>query len=354
MVDCLVIGLGLAGVSFCETLFKNNRTFVVFNDDSQTASLVAGGLYNPVILKRFTLSWKAAEQLAFANNFYANLQKRLGIDFDYKIPVLRKFASTEEENLWFEASDRPQLSKYLSTRLVQNKNPNLKANHGFGQVLHTGKLNTFALISSYRDWLLTNGFLKHGTFDYDLLQFKEEYFQYKEVKAKQIVFAEGYGIKLNPFFNYLPLYGSKGEYLIIRSSELNEANIIKSSIFIIPLGNDLYKVGATYNRDDKTSVPTSDGKEELLRKLDDLLNCSYEVIDQVAGVRPTVKDRRPLVGEHPKHKKMWVLNGFGSHGVMIGPWAAEQLFQHMEKGIPIDSEMHIERFQTEYLKINRS
>ncbi|MGB3149530.1 MAG: FAD-dependent oxidoreductase, partial [Maribacter sp.] len=74
MIDYLVVGLGLAGTSFCETLFKNNKTFVVFNDTSQKSSLVAGGLYNPVILKRFTLSWNAAEQLPVAANFYTELE----------------------------------------------------------------------------------------------------------------------------------------------------------------------------------------------------------------------------------------------------------------------------------------
>ncbi len=352
MIDYLVVGLGLAGTSFCETLLKNHKRFVVFNDDSQTSTLVAGGLYNPVILKRFTLSWKATEQLAFANDFYADLQKRLGINFDYKIPVYRRFASTEEQNLWFEASDRPQLAKFISTHLIQNKNPNLKANHGFGQVLHTGKLDTFALISSFKDWLSINGLLKQGTFNHESLQFKEGYFQYKEIKARNIVFAEGYGLKKNPFFNYLPLYGSKGEYLIIKSKQLREVNIIKSSIFIIPLGEDVYKVGATYNRKDKNNLPTECARAELLRKLKDLIACDYEVINHVAGMRPTVKDRRPLVGEHPKHKKMWVLNGFGSHGIMIGPWAAEKLVNHMVNDTLLDMEMNIERFREDYDAIN--
>ena len=257
MIDYLVVGLGLAGTSLCETLFKNHKTFVVFSDESQTSSLVAGGLYNPIILKRFTLSWKATEQLAFADNFYTDLQKRLVTDFDYKIPVFRRFASTEEQNLWFEASDKPQLTEYISTSLVQNKNQNIKANYGFGKVLHTCRLDTVALISGYRKWLSENGFFKQATFDHDLLQFKEGYFKYQEIKTRNIVFVEGYGLKQNPFFNYLPLYGSKGEYLIIKSKELQVVNIIKSSIFIIPLREDLYKVGATYNREDKTNVPTS-------------------------------------------------------------------------------------------------
>lgn len=352
MVDYIIVGLGLAGSAFCERLVENNKTFTVFNDSSQTSSRVAGGLYNPVILKRFTLTWKADEQLAITNDFYLGLEKRLGIKFDAKLPVLRRFASVEEQNLWFEAADKHHLKKYLSTDLISNQNKNLISPHGYGEVLQTGVLDTNLLLSSYEDWLLKEGFLESGTFDYQQLQIEQEYVVYKKHKAKRIVFTEGFGLMQNPFFNYLPMQGSKGEYVIIRARNLKEENIIKSSIFLIPLGNDLYKVGATYSREEKTNIPTSEAKSELLRKLNDVLDCDYEVLEQVAGVRPTLQDRRPLVGVHPTYKNLYVLNGFGSHGVMIGPWASLALYNHIENNSPLDSEMNIKRFEKKFYNFN--
>ncbi len=70
MVDYLIVGLGLAGIAFCERLEEHSKTFMVINDDSQTSSNIAGGLYNPVILKRFNLAWKAHEQLGLIQHFY--------------------------------------------------------------------------------------------------------------------------------------------------------------------------------------------------------------------------------------------------------------------------------------------
>ena len=64
----------------------------------------------------------------------------------------------------------------------------------------------------------------------------------------------------------------------------------------------------------------------------------------MAGIRPTVKDRRPLVGAHPEHKNMFVLNGLGTRGVMIGPYIAKQLFNHIENEMPLDDEINIIRF----------
>ena len=346
MVDYMVVGLGLAGVAFCETLRKNNKTFVVFNDQSQTSSRVAGGLYNPVILKRFTLSWRADEQLPIATDFYTQLEQFLNVKFDEKLNVLRKFASIEEQNLWFEAADKEKLKPYLDSKLVSNENASLKALHQFGKVLETGKLNTKLLFNSYANWLKKENKLFSDTFDYNQLKIEQEAVGYQDIKAKNIVFTEGYGMMQNPYFNHLPMQGSKGEYIVIKAKELKEIQIIKSSIFLIPLGDDLYKVGATYNRDQKDNLTTLEAKNELTNKLDTLLGCAYEIVDHEAGMRPTVKDRRPLVGRHPKYNNLWLLNGFGSHGITIAPWAAKSLYERIEHQIPLLEEMNIERFAT--------
>ncbi len=344
MLDYLVVGLGLAGVSFCETLRRHNKSFMVFNDDSQTSSKVAGGIYNPVILKRFTLSWKADEQLPVAADFYAQLSRFLGVQFDEKLNVLRKFASIEEQNLWFEASEKNNLNSYLTTTLVVNNNKHLAAPYSFGKVVQTGKLNTKVLIEAYTQWLEREKQINQETFQHSALQLHSNYVSYQGNTAKNIVFAEGYGLKNNPYFNYLPMQGSKGEYLIIKAEKLKEQSMIKSSFFLIPLGDDLYKVGATYNRDQKDSNTTAEAQTEIRKKMDSLLECPYSIVGQEAGVRPTIKDRRPLVGKHPIHDRLWVLNGFGSHGVLIAPWASKALYERIEFGVPVLEEMDIKRF----------
>jgi glycine/D-amino acid oxidase-like deaminating enzyme len=104
-------------------------------------------------------------------------------------------------------------------------------------------------------------------------------------------------------------------------------------------------VGATYHWEERTHEVTLKAREELLTKLNTMITCSFKVIDQVAGIRPTVKDRRPLVGEHPVYKNMFVLNGLGTRGVMIGPYVAKQLFNHIEFGSSLEAEIDIKRFQ---------
>ena len=81
-VDYIIIGCGLASIAFCEQLRANNKSFVVYDDNSQKSSIVAAGLYNPVILKRFSEVWKSKEQLEIALPVYAKIEKQLNIKID--------------------------------------------------------------------------------------------------------------------------------------------------------------------------------------------------------------------------------------------------------------------------------
>ncbi len=348
MLDYLVVGLGLAGVSFCHTLETHNKSFHVITDTSQQSSWVAGGLYNPVILKRFKAAWKGREQLLELKPFYHSLEKQLGVKLDYPVRVLRRFVSAEEQNLWFEAADKPELKSLLSLNIQQNTNSVLDAPWGYGEVLGTGRIDTKALVESYNEYLSQSGKILHEHLEHQSLIIHPDHIEYGSLAARKIVFATGYGLSKNPYFNYLPLQGTKGELLTIKTAELQEKNVIKSSVFIIPLGNDLYRIGATYKWKDKTNQPTEEARKELLEKLNTFLKCDYEVIDQIAGIRPTVSDRRPLVGQHPDFDRLYVLNGFGSRGVMIGPYASLRLYNLIENGISLPAEMDIRRFDKKY------
>ncbi|WP_142785342.1 NAD(P)/FAD-dependent oxidoreductase [Changchengzhania lutea] len=344
-VDYIIVGIGLAGISFCEQLRKHNKTFVVFDDQSQQSSVVAGGLYNPIVLKRFTGVWKSKEQLSVALNMYGQLEILLGVKLDYKIPVYRKFASLEEQNDWFMASDKPQLSKYLSTELVKNSKACISAPLGFGEVFKTGRIDTNTLIDNYKLFLKKNNLLIESRFDYDQINLNNKVVQYKTTESRFIVFAEGFGVIKNPYFSNLPLVPTKGELLTIHAPQLKVDYVLKSSVFIIPLEDDLYLIGATYDWKDTSNSITETARESLLSKLNTIISCPYEVVNHVAGVRPTVKDRRPLVGQHKAHKNMYVLNGLGTRGVMIGPYVSQALYNFIENGEPMDREIDIKRFE---------
>jgi glycine oxidase len=345
MIDYLIIGSGLAGIAFAELALQNNKTIKVYENHSQNSSTIAGGLYNPVILKRFSEVWKSQEQIDIVNHFYARLEAKLSVALDFKIPIYRRLYSVAEQNDWFVASDKPNLAPFLSTTINYNHYNGIDSPFGFGEVLQSGYVDTAMLLRNYQHYLLEKELLVFETFDYGQLQVESSQIVYQGQIFKHVIFAEGFGLHSNPYFSRLPLDGTKGELLIIKAPDLGVDVIVQSSVFIIPLGNHLFKVGSTYNWEDKTAIPTEEGKKELVDKLRELIYCDFEVMEHLAGIRPTVKDRKPMIGTHPKYASLHVLNGMGTRGVMLAPAMAKELYEHLEFGKPIDPTVDIKRYK---------
>lgn len=343
--DYFIVGLGLAGTAFAEMAYQNNKTFFTFDNFLKSSSEVAGGVFNPIVLKRFTLVWQAKQQMDLLLEFYPKLEERFQTKFLHHIHTYRKLASVEEQNNWTSVSERPLFNDIMTSEIIFKDYKAVEAPFGFGEVRNTGYLNTSLFLSEYKNFLKALGRVSEEQFDYSNLIIKEGYVEYKDRKARNIIFSEGFGLKNNPYFNYLPLDGAKGEVLTIKTTELDLDVLLKAGRFILPIGNDLYKVGATYEWIDKTDTPTEKGKEELLTDLKEMISCDFEVVDHQAGIRPTVKDRRPLVGKHTVYNNLFVLNGLGTRGVMLAPYLAQKLFEFIEFDIPLKKEINIERIK---------
>ena len=350
MKDFIIVGAGLGGSCIAYRLEKRRKTFIVFDDESQKASKVAGGLMNPVVLKRFTMARKADEQMQKAKRFYGEMEEALGKAFLSPLDLYRRFYSIEEQNNWFTAADRPGMARYLDTNLVPGVNQHIPGKFSFGRVLNTSRLDLRCLLESYSGHLQEKGMIRKETFDYDQLEISTSGVRYKNISAKNVIFCEGFGLLKNPFFNYLPLRGNKGEYIIIKAPGLDLEVGIKSSIFIFPAGRDHYMVGATYNNKDKTPAPTTSAREELVGKLKDLLKIDFEIVDQVAGLRPSTIDRMPMIGQHPEHKNLYICNGFGSRGILIAPSVSQELLDFIENNKPFDPQADISRFTAKWFK----
>lgn len=344
MIDYLIVGGGIAGLCFAELCFQNSKSFKMITDDVQNSSKIAGGLYNPVILKRFTGLEDAGLQLDYLNSFYAQVENRTEVRINFPLPLLRKFFSIEEQNNWFQAADQPKMSPFLSTELVKKTIVGIDAPYDYGRVLRTGYLDTALFLKSYQAHLDKLNLISTTTLDYSKLMIEENCVHYEGQKYSKVIFAEGYGLHANPFFNHLPLDGTKGELFIIKAPNLDLTDIINTSVFILPQGNQLFKVGATYNWQDKTDVPTEEGREELVTRIKEILQCDFEIIAHFAGVRPTVKDRKPLLGQHEIYKNLFILNGLGTRGVMLGPYSAKMLFEFSENNSEIPLHYSIKRF----------
>lgn len=342
-IDYIIVGLGIAGISFCEQLKKNNKSFLVVDNNVPGSTAKSGGVFNPTVLKRFTAAWNASAFYPVAIDFYAKVSRKLEDKIFQGTPVLRILKSVEEQNNWSVATDKRELQQFLSSEFLKNENPAIEAPFGFGIVLGTGQIETNKLLAGFRELLVSEDSLLSEEFQYELLQQKDNEVFYKEYSASKIIFAEGAKVIDNPFFPKHAIVGNKGEYLIIKAPDLALDALLKGSMYVIPMGNDTYKVGATYSRDDYSINPTELAKEEILSKLKTFVKCSFEVIDQTAGVRPTTRDHRPLLGAWEENSNLIFFNGLGSRGFLMAPLLAEILYSYLEENVALSKEMDIQR-----------
>lgn len=349
-IDTLIVGFGIAGLNYAEQLRRNKKSFMVLAPLEQSASHCAAGIINPTVLKRFNPVWKAEAFLNYALPFYTDLEALVQGKVFHSLPIYRILKSIQEQNEWIVAASRPTLEKYLNAKLISAKKyPEVSAPNAYGEVTISARVNTNALLNFYRNKIIPNQFTKEKL-NYETLIVQKELIKYKEITARRIVFCEGYHGVNNPYFNYLPLVGSKGEILIIKCDHLTEEVIFKGSIFLSPMGNNEFWVGATFDREDKTTKVTEKGKDWLLAKLNQFLKIPYQTLEHKAQIRATVIDRRPLLGRHPQLDNVYLLNGVGTRGVLMSPLLSNWLFNFIENNVKLPPEADIKRFENKYFR----
>jgi glycine/D-amino acid oxidase-like deaminating enzyme len=129
----------------------------------------------------------------------------------------------------------------------------------------------------------------------------------------------------------------------IASNELSEEFILNKNGFVLPLGAQRFKVGATYGWQEFTNETTPEALDELTKKLA-LMGCTqFELVVQKTGIRPATQDRRPFIGFHPT-KQSGIFNGFGSKGVSLAPYFAKQWTSEILGKSSVHSEASIRRY----------
>lgn len=345
-IDYIIVGMGIGGLCLSQQLRLQGKTFVTIDSGIPGATLKSGGVFNPTVLKRFTAAWHAFEFFPFAKAFYRQLAAELNNEFILDTPILRVFSSVEEQNNWSVASDKVNLREFLSSEQISNSNHSIIAPLGFGKVQGTARINVPLLFSSFRELLQNENAYREEEFNYKSIKLEGGNVYYKDLCAPHLIFSEGPQAVDNPFFPKEAILPNKGEYLLIHAPELHLEDMLKGPLYVIPIGNSNYKVGATYDRFHSDENPTEAAREEMESKLKKMINCPFEVIDHSAGIRPTTKDRKPLIGSYDTHPAISFFNGLGSRGFLMAPMLAKILVDHLEMQIPIPSEMDINRVNT--------
>ncbi|MGM0580620.1 MAG: NAD(P)/FAD-dependent oxidoreductase [Bacteroidota bacterium] len=348
-VDFIIVGHGLASVAVVEHLRKQNASFVVFSDENpNSSSKVAAGLYNPVTGRKMKQSWMAEKLFPYLEEFYGDLEKLLNADFLHKKTIYRPFLSLEDQNDWMAKEQGTSI--FIKNTYTQPHYPEYISDD-FGGILldKSGFLDVKEMLDQHKNKLLEEKQFIKEKLEYEKIKIKENQIQYEDIESEKIVFCDG-PLSQNPFFDWLPTAPVKGEILHIKTEKpLPEDVIFNRGVFLVKNPqHDYYRVGATYEWKNLDYEPTEKARKQLTDKLDDLLNVKYDIIDQVAGIRPASKDRRPLIGNHPKIKNVFIFNGLGTKGVSLVPYFARQFVNSLFNLEKLNDEVNINRYNPLY------
>lgn len=347
-LDYIIVGQGVAGSCLALKLIQERKSFLVIDQDYQMASKVAVGIYNPVVLKRFALIWNAQQQLDLLRSYFRSFEHLLHATYLHEIPTYRILKDDNEIHAWKLKASNPELHDFIEETIRTDIPEKIHAPKGYAEVKQTGRVDLSNCLVDFRNYLQENNQILTEKFDYDQLEIQEDYITYKGIQAKNIIFCEGFGIKENPLFQYLPVIGVKGEVLKIKTESSFPSGIWKAHNFLLQIEPGISLTASTYDRDDLTYEPTEKGKQEILNYLGEIYNGKVEILEHWAGIRPTVIDRRPLIGTHPEISKVRLFNGMGTRGTLLAPAMTEELYNHIENDLPISKEADVSRFTKKY------
>lgn len=351
MLDYIIVGQGIAGTLVAHFLLqKGKKILVIDNQHHQASSMVAAGLINPITGRNFVKSWRIDDLIPFAIQTYQQLEQQLNISILETKNVAMLFNSVKTENDWLVRSSNPDVVDYVAKDFYLDfyKDFLEEVQNGV-EFKQAGRVRLKDLILAYQVLLQSQGNYLEDEFDYTTLEIKSNQVQYKSIVAQGIIFAEGFQATQNPYFNYLPFAPAKGDILLVKIPNYPAKDkLVKHGVFVIHLKEDLYWVGSTYNRDYKTIDPKPKAKKGLTDRLKRVLKLPFEVVEHLTAIRPTVRDRRPFIGQHPHFKALYLFNGMGAKGSYLSPLFASEFVAYLEEGKRLDSEVDITRYYSYY------
>jgi glycine/D-amino acid oxidase-like deaminating enzyme len=354
-VRVVVFGAGLAGMVLAGRLIEAGVTPHVVGDTLNGipiagASGVAAGVFNPITGKRMQLTWQAATLWPELERFYAAWELRLKARFFYPMHNVRPLYTPLEREQAIAFASQEELNPWVSIAgdaSAYTQGGQLNAPAGVLVAPRAGYVEVPAYLAAMRSHLVSAGLFSERAYslgDVELILL-EDSITYEGQAYDYAVFARGVGDVANPLLPELRLAPLKGEILELaydlRNGQLDEQHdkqppqplplaVLNRAGYLAPRphgngGLGSMWAGSTYEHRFASPAPTEEGGADIQRRIEIFAPGPYRILRHLAGVRPSSPTRRPFIGVGGVHSRVWALNGLGTKGVSIAPWAAGEL-----------------------------
>jgi len=344
VIDFLIVGGGFSGIAFSWELEQKNISYKLADPGLyNSATTVSGGLINPITGRKSSLQWNIAELLPLIKNNYLLLENTLKCKLLYETNILKIHKSESALEEWQRAQLNINLLPYINDKFdVSLYNRFLDFRFGAVSINSALRIDTEMLTNKYFNFIETKRIKR--VIEHSEITISDSGISHQNENYKYIVFCEGINALKNPWYKNIPFKPAKGECIILEIPNFSTELIIHKGIILIPLGENKYWAGATNTWDDLTTEKTLAGAEELELGLQQLLKVPYSILEYKVAIRPTIRDRAPVVGGHPNYKNIFILNGMGTKGASLSNFYAQKLVNFILYGHEIPKEANIKRF----------
>ena len=343
-VDCIIVGQGIAGTMLSYQLLQNNLSCIVIDESKpNTASKVASGVINPITGRRFVKTWMIDELMPTAKQQYQSIEQFLNIDIFKETQVIDFHPTLQMQEAFNKRAIEE--TRFLNAFVDANSfHDFFNFNFELGQISPCYLIDINKLISSWRFFLTQEKIIIEENFDEAHLIIQENQLQYKNIKAKKIIYCNGVNAMQSKWFKYLPFAPNKGEALLVQIPNLNNLKIYKQGFSLVPWEKDIFWLGSSYEWNFKDSYPSNEFKLKAEKALKDWLKIPFTIVDHLASIRPTNTERRPFVGFLNHQPHIGILNGLGTKGCSLAPYFSKELIQNFLENKPIHQEADVNRF----------
>lgn len=323
-----IIGHGLAG---CALAMGCHRRGIPFRLSGVAlpgeASMASSGLIAPVTGRRYVKTWRIDEYIAFALDFYRWTESLFGNRFFHPVEIVRFLSNDEARQAWSRRMEEPEYAAYISGKRYASLE---RWDRPYGILSGGYRLDTPGWLRAAREFLGDQGLFQNIHVAPEALTDVDH----------TCIWATG-SVDPRGSHGVIP---NKGEAILARMPDWQLPLIVKDEVFLIPVGTDLIWIGSYYQPWPDHPGPTETGKNELVQAVKKIYNGRFEIVEHMAGVRPTVHDRRPLIGPHPGLPGHYLCNGMGTKGTSLAPFWADQLLRHLQDGVPLPKDVSPSRY----------
>lgn len=284
--------------------------------------MASSGLIAPITGRRYVKAWRIDEYIPKALDFYRWTEELFGMQYFESIEIVRFLSHPESLKAWHKRLDDPEYDAYISDKQY----PELQQlNKPYGILTGGYRLDTPNWIKAARKFLLEKG----------KLEILNQPFVSLENSNQMIIYATG-AIDRTATEKIIP---NKGESLMVYMPEWPFRQVVKEEVFIVPQAEEgLFWIGSYYSPWPENPNPSREGMDKLINSLEKISKGPIEVRQHMAGIRPTVNDRRPLIGKIPGKTNAFIFNGMGTKGTSLAPFWADELISQLvdRKDLPED------------------